>query len=101
MTLLLRYGQCVPISSSRFCDADVLVERWAERISLDPKQSHGKRVDTLAMGSFGHHSTSTAAIGEDGDAQAVLDSRFRVRVVRVLRVVDAFVFRGRRVCFRL
>lgn len=79
----------------------MLVERWAERISLDPKPSHGKRVNTLAIGSFGHHSTSTAAIGEDSNAQAVLYSRFRVRVVKVLRVVDASAFRGRQACFRL
>ncbi|KAF2635654.1 alcohol oxidase [Massarina eburnea CBS 473.64] len=41
---------------------------------------------------FGHHPTSTAAIGAEGDAMAVLDSRFRVRGVRGLRVVDASVF---------
>ncbi|KAF2001603.1 GMC oxidoreductase [Amniculicola lignicola CBS 123094] len=41
---------------------------------------------------FGHHPTSTAAIGKDGDSMAVLDARFRVRGVRGLRVVDASVF---------
>lgn len=41
---------------------------------------------------FGHHPTSTAAIGMDGDEKAVLDSRFRVRGVSGLRVVDASVF---------
>lgn len=41
---------------------------------------------------FGHHPTSTAAIGKDGDKMAVLDSRFRVRGVGGLRVVDASVF---------
>ncbi|KAK7911574.1 hypothetical protein PG985_014055 [Apiospora marii] len=49
---------------------------------------------------FGHHATGTCRIGagdfddeEDGeDPLAVLDSRFRVRGVRGLRVVDASVF---------
>ncbi len=41
---------------------------------------------------FGHHVTGTCPIGADADAAAVLDSRFRVRGVRGLRVVDASVF---------
>ena len=41
---------------------------------------------------FGHHPTSTAAIGKDGDPMAVLDGKFRVRGVRGLRVVDASAF---------
>jgi choline dehydrogenase len=41
---------------------------------------------------FGHHATSTCAIGADGDPWAVLDSKFRVRGVRGLRVVDGSAF---------
>jgi choline dehydrogenase len=41
---------------------------------------------------WGHHASGTAAIGPDGDRNAVLDSRFRVRGVTGLRVVDASVF---------
>ncbi|KAK8035722.1 GMC oxidoreductase [Apiospora marii] len=41
---------------------------------------------------FGHHVTSTCAIGADDDERAVLDSKFRVRGVEGLRVVDASVF---------
>lgn len=41
---------------------------------------------------YSHHAASTAAIGADGDEMAVLDSRFRVRGVNGLRVVDASVF---------
>lgn len=40
---------------------------------------------------FGHHCTSTCAIGADSDVMAVLDSKFRVRGVRGL-VVDASAF---------
>lgn len=41
---------------------------------------------------YSHHATSTCAIGADNDPYAVLDSKFRVRGVRGLRVVDASVF---------
>ncbi|TLD03757.1 uncharacterized protein PgNI_11573 [Pyricularia grisea] len=41
---------------------------------------------------FGHHPTSTNRIGADDDALAVLDSKFRVRGVAGLRVVDASAF---------
>jgi choline dehydrogenase len=41
---------------------------------------------------FGHHVTSTCPIGADDDDMAVLDSKFRVRGVDGLRVVDASVF---------
>ncbi|HEX8163972.1 MAG TPA: GMC family oxidoreductase [Pyrinomonadaceae bacterium] len=42
--------------------------------------------------SWGHHASCTCPIGPDGDRTAVLDSRFRVRGVEGLRVVDASVF---------
>jgi choline dehydrogenase len=41
---------------------------------------------------WGHHASCTNRIGADGDAMAVLDSRFRVRGTQGLRVVDASVF---------
>lgn len=41
---------------------------------------------------WGHHASCTAKIGADDDPMAVLDSRFRVRGVSGLRVVDASVF---------
>ncbi|TLS24884.1 hypothetical protein PpBr36_09074 [Pyricularia pennisetigena] len=41
---------------------------------------------------FGHHPTSTNRIGAQDDALAVLDSKFRVRGVAGLRVVDASAF---------
>jgi len=43
-------------------------------------------------GAWGHHASSTCPIGADGDPMAVLDSRFRVRGVTGLRVVDASVY---------
>ena len=41
---------------------------------------------------WGHHASCTCPIGADGDKLAVLDSKFRVRGVDGLRVVDASVF---------
>lgn len=42
--------------------------------------------------SYSHHATSTCKIGADDDPMAVLDSKFRVRGVKNLRVVDASAF---------
>jgi choline dehydrogenase-like flavoprotein len=42
--------------------------------------------------SWGHHASCTCKIGGENDENAVLDSRFRVRGVKGLRVVDASVF---------
>jgi choline dehydrogenase len=41
---------------------------------------------------WGHHACGTCQIGSDKDTDAVLDSRFRVRGVTRLRVVDASIF---------
>ncbi|KAJ9161921.1 Alcohol oxidase [Coniochaeta hoffmannii] len=41
---------------------------------------------------YSHHPTSSCAIGGDDDPMAVLDSKFRVRGVKNLRVVDASAF---------
>ncbi|XXG96199.1 hypothetical protein Hte_002480 [Hypoxylon texense] len=43
-------------------------------------------------GTWGHHASSTCPIGTDDDPMAVLDSSFRVRGVKGLRVVDASVY---------
>jgi choline dehydrogenase len=43
-------------------------------------------------GAWGHHASCTCPIGADSDPMAVLDSKFRVRGVSGLRVVDASVY---------
>jgi choline dehydrogenase len=48
--------------------------------------------DWIYKQTFGHHPTSTNKIGADNDTMAVLDSKFRVRGVAGLRVVDASAF---------
>ncbi|KAJ6610435.1 hypothetical protein B0H10DRAFT_2060795 [Mycena sp. CBHHK59/15] len=48
--------------------------------------------DFIVKNAWGHHVCCTAAIGADGDANAVLDKDFKVRGVANLRVVDASAF---------
>jgi choline dehydrogenase len=48
--------------------------------------------DHIKAESWSHHASCTCAIGADNDPKAVLDSKFRVRGVEGLRVVDASVF---------
>jgi choline dehydrogenase len=56
------------------------------------------KTDDAGLGDFikneawGHHASCTCPIGKDGDPNAVLDARFRVRGTTGLRVVDASVF---------
>ncbi|KAJ4125322.1 hypothetical protein NW768_008939 [Fusarium equiseti] len=52
-----------------------------------------KDVETyIKDNTWGHHASSTCPIGADDDKMAVLDSKFRVRGVAGLRVVDASVY---------
>jgi choline dehydrogenase len=55
----------------------------------DTRQELG---DWVKAEAWGHHASCSAKIGADADPEAVLDSRFRVRGTRGLRVVDASVF---------
>ncbi|KAF7290538.1 Choline dehydrogenase [Mycena indigotica] len=48
--------------------------------------------DFIIKNAWGHHVCCTAAIGPDGDANAVLDANFKVRGIKNLRVVDASAF---------
>jgi choline dehydrogenase-like flavoprotein len=48
--------------------------------------------DFIKDEAWGHHASCTCAIGADDDEMAVLDSKFRVRGVDSLRVVDASVY---------
>lgn len=48
--------------------------------------------DFIQREAWGHHACCTNPIGADSDPNAVLDSEFRVRGVKGLRVVDASAF---------
>ncbi|RBR17956.1 hypothetical protein FVER53590_00262 [Fusarium verticillioides] len=58
------------------------------QLSPDPENLR-QSIQDLA---FSHHASSTCAIGADDDEDSCVDSRFRVRGVDNLRVVDASVF---------
>ena len=51
-----------------------------------------EQAESFKLQAYSHHATSTCAIGADDDENAVLDSKFRVRGVKNLRVVDASSF---------
>jgi choline dehydrogenase-like flavoprotein len=55
-------------------------------------QSREQIGDWVKREAWGHHASCSAAIGADGDPNAVLDARFHVRGTTGLRVVDASVF---------
>lgn len=57
-----------------------------------PGKTEAEDEDWITAQTFGHHPTSTSKIGGDNDPMAVLDSKFRVRGVAGLRVVDASTF---------
>jgi Choline dehydrogenase and related flavoproteins len=62
------------------------VQPGSERCSDEEQKEYFK------LQAYSHHASSTCAIGGDDDPMAVLDSKFRVRGVKGLRVVDASVF---------
>ncbi|MDD1619190.1 MAG: GMC family oxidoreductase [Methylococcaceae bacterium] len=55
-------------------------------------QSDQELRDYVRYNAWGHHASCTCPIGRDDDPMAVLDSDFRVRGIKGLRVVDASVF---------
>jgi len=54
--------------------------------------TEAKMKEFIKNEAWGHHACCTAKIGANGDKNAVLDAKFKVRGVQGLRVVDASVF---------
>lgn len=68
-------------------------ELIAEEVVPGPDiQSEEQIKDFIKKNAWGHHASCTCPIGSNSDPNAVLDSRFRVKGVKNLRVVDASVF---------
>jgi choline dehydrogenase len=66
---------------------------FAEILPGEDKKKGSKELeDHIKAESWSHHASCTVPIGADNDPMAVLDSKFRVRGVEGLRVVDASVF---------
>ena len=57
-----------------------------------PFDNTAKINEWIRRDAWGHHACGTCRMGADADPNAVLDSRFRVRGVSGLRVVDASIF---------
>jgi choline dehydrogenase len=70
-------------------ESGLIAEELAPGAAIDSDQAIADYVRDTA---WGHHASGSCAIGENDDGAAVLDSAFRVRGVRALRVVDASVF---------
>jgi len=66
--------------------------RHSELVPGPGYESPAKLREFIANEAWGHHASCTNRMGPDGDPMAVLDSRFQVRGVKGLRVVDASVF---------
>lgn len=60
--------------------------------AVAPEGDDEKIKKWILRDAWGHHACGTCRMGPDGDELAVLDSRFRVRKVAGLRVVDASIF---------
>ena len=60
--------------------------------TLVPDGDEARIKDWVRRDAWGHHACGTCRMGPAGDDYAVLDSRFRVRGVTGLRVVDASIF---------
>jgi choline dehydrogenase len=56
------------------------------------RQTDGDLAEWIRRESWGHHACGSAKMGMESDANAVVDSEFKVRGVSHLRVVDASVF---------
>ena len=68
---------------------------WVVKAEVHPGdafQGDEQIKDWIRRDAWGHHACGTCRMGPDGDPAAVLDSRFRVRGVKGLRVVDASIF---------
>lgn len=68
---------------------DVIKQEVVPGAHVDSRE---KIADFVRDNAWGHHASCTCKIGADNDPMAVLDSRFRVRGTKNLRVVDASVF---------
>lgn len=63
-----------------------------EEIPGEAVQTDDEIRDFIKYNAWGHHASCTCPIGRDDDPMAVLDSNFKVRGTKGLRVVDASVF---------
>ncbi|RJE25318.1 Choline dehydrogenase [Aspergillus sclerotialis] len=81
--------ESVELSRDAFARQDVKISETIPGSDVKSKED----ITTYAKDTaWGHHASCTCPIGADDDPMAVLDSKFRVRGVQGLRVVDASVY---------
>ena len=77
-------------------DMNLRLKQWGaikdEQLPGPTCAAEDKLREFIKNEAWGHHASCTCKIGADDDPMAVLDSRFRVRKTKGLRVVDASVF---------
>jgi choline dehydrogenase-like flavoprotein len=79
------------IAGKRLFGASVASEAYPRRDEVPPEDEQAIK-DWIRRVAWGHHACGTCRMGPADDPDAVLDSRFRVRNVHGLRVVDASIF---------
>ena len=82
--------ESIQIARAAFADATGVP--FTEVLPGADVQSQADIEDYIKNTAWGHHASGTCPIGADADANAVLDSEFRVRGTQGLRVVDASVY---------
>ncbi|KAJ9604841.1 hypothetical protein H2200_010956 [Cladophialophora chaetospira] len=80
------------LSRQMFKDYIPLQGTFKEVWPADQAKTEAQLKNWIKKEAWGHHASCTCPIGADNDKMAVLDSKFRVRGVDGLRVVDASVF---------
>jgi choline dehydrogenase len=87
--------EAIKIFRKAYNDAGSPITPWNELHpcpGVNKQCTDAEQKDFIKHQAYSHHPTSTCAIGGDDDKMAVLDSKFRVRGVKNLRVVDASAF---------
>ncbi|KAF8190800.1 hypothetical protein BJ912DRAFT_1142606 [Pholiota molesta] len=82
----------VQLARKMFQDMIPLGGSFIEQVPGPDIQSEDDVKQWIKNEAWGHHASCTVPIGADDDSNSALDSKFRVKGVNGLRVVDASVF---------
>jgi len=88
---LQAYADAVQWGRGVFDSLNSTLGPWTETLPCQGNRSCDVKAFVKAQ-AWSHHATSSCAIGSDSNPLAVLDSKFRVRGTKGLRVVDASAF---------
>ena len=85
------YVEAVEMGRSVFASLNSTLGPWTETLPCKGNTTCDAKAFIKAQ-AWSHHATSSCSIGSDSNPFAVLDSKFRVRGTKGLRVVDASAF---------